>query len=109
MEALAVEGDDAGGLLSAVLKRMQPECGDRRRVRMPEYPEHPALLAQPVAVEVKLAPARRSAIGRGRWHPASAEIEPGVAWSFGHFARLLLLPAASISGRKACLGSTAAC
>src|SRR5262249_8041361 len=107
MEALAVEGDDAGGLLPAMLERMQPERGDRRRVRMSEYPEHAALFAQSVIVEV--TPGRRFTIGRGRRHPASAEIESGVAWSLGHFVRLLLAPTGLYQRPEACLGSTAAC
>ena len=52
MEPLAVEGDDAGGFLAAVLKGVQAERGDRRRVRMAEYSEYPSFLAQPVAVKV---------------------------------------------------------
>ena len=68
MEALAVERDDAGRLLAAVLERVQAERGDRGRVRMPEYAEDAALFTQPVAVK----------------------IEPGIAWSFGHLAHLLV-------------------
>ena len=53
MEPLAVEGDDAGRLLAAVLEGVQAERGDRRRVRMPEDAEDAALFAQPVAVEIE--------------------------------------------------------
>ena len=51
VEALAVEGDDAGGLLAAVLERVQAERGDGGGVGMAEDAEHAALLAQPVGVE----------------------------------------------------------
>ena len=53
MEALAVEGDDAGGFLTAMLERMQAERGDRGGVGMPEHAEHAALLAQPVAINIE--------------------------------------------------------
>ncbi len=68
MESLAVEGDDAGRFLAAVLEGVQAERGDRGGVRMAEDAEDAALLAQPVAVKV----------------------EPGIAWSFGHLAHLLV-------------------
>ena len=54
MEALAVERDDAGGLLAAMLQGVQAERGDRGGVRMAEDAEHAAFLAQPVAVEVDI-------------------------------------------------------
>ena len=50
MEALAVEGDDAGGFLAAVLQGVQAERGDGGGVGMAENAEHAAFLAQPVAV-----------------------------------------------------------
>ena len=53
MEALAVVADDAGGLLAAVLQRVQPERGDGGGVGMAEDAEHAAFLAQAVAVEVE--------------------------------------------------------
>ena len=53
MEALAVEGDDAGGLLAAMLERMQAKRSDRGGVRMTEHAEDAALLAQPVAIKIK--------------------------------------------------------
>src|SRR5262249_14108993 len=62
MKSSAVERHDAGGLLAAVLERVQAEGGDRRRVRMSEYAEDAALFTQPVAVEV----------------------EAGIVSSFGH-------------------------
>jgi hypothetical protein len=62
MESLAIERDDAGGLLSAVLESVQAERGDGGRVRVSEYAEDAALFTQPVAVKV----------------------EPGIASSFGH-------------------------
>ena len=68
MESLAVERDDAGRLLPAVLERMQAERGDRGGVRVSEDAEDAALFAQPVVVK----------------------IEPGIAWSIGHLAHLLV-------------------
>ncbi len=53
MEALAVEGDDAGRLLAAMLERVQAERGDRGGVGMAEDAEDAALLAQPVAVKIE--------------------------------------------------------
>ncbi len=52
MEPRAVEGDDAGGFLAAMLERMQAERGDGGSVGMAEDAEHAAFLAQPVAVEI---------------------------------------------------------
>ena len=54
VEAGAVEGDNSGRLLAAVLKRVQSEGDDRRRVGMAEDPEDAALFAQPVSVEVEV-------------------------------------------------------
>ena len=48
MEAVAVEGDDAGGLLAAMLQRMQPKRGQGGGVGLSEDAEDAALLAQPV-------------------------------------------------------------
>ena len=45
MEPRAVEGDDAGRFLAAMLERMQPERDNRRGVGMVENAEHAALLA----------------------------------------------------------------
>jgi hypothetical protein len=53
MEAAAVEGDDAGGLLPAMLERMQPERRDGGRIGVAENAENAAFLAQPVAVEIE--------------------------------------------------------
>ena len=50
-ELLAVEGDDAGRLLAAVLQRVQAERGQRRRLRMAEDAEDAALLVELVVVE----------------------------------------------------------
>ena len=52
MEALAVEGDDAGRFLAAMLQRVQAERRDGGGVRMAEDAEHAALLAQAVLVQV---------------------------------------------------------
>ena len=50
MEARAVVGDDASGLLSAMLERMQAERRDRRSVGHVPEADHPALLVQRVSV-----------------------------------------------------------
>ena len=50
METLAVEGDDAGGFLAAMLERVQAERGDGGGIGMAEDAEHAAFLAQGVAV-----------------------------------------------------------
>ena len=53
MKTLAVERDDAGCFLAAVLERMQAERGNCRGVGMTEYAEYAALLAEPVRVEIQ--------------------------------------------------------
>ena len=59
MEALAVEGDDAGRLLAAMLQRVQAERRQRRGIRMAEDAEHAAFLVQRVAVEIEVRIAAR--------------------------------------------------
>ena len=54
MEPVAVEGDDAGGFLAAMLERMQAERGDGGGVGMAENAEDPAFLAEAVGVQVEL-------------------------------------------------------
>ena len=54
VEPHAVESDDAGGLLAAMLQGMQPKRGDRGGVGMVENAEDAALLAQSVAVGVEV-------------------------------------------------------
>ena len=54
MEDVAVEGDDAGRLLAAMLEGVEAERRDRRRVRMAVDAEDAAFLAQRVAVEVEV-------------------------------------------------------
>jgi hypothetical protein len=54
MKPRAVEGDDAGGLLAAVLQSVQSERGDGGGVGMAEDAEHAAFLAQRVAVQVRI-------------------------------------------------------
>ena len=51
VELLAVEGDDAAGLLAAVLQGVQAERGQRGGVGMAEDAEDAALLAQLVVIE----------------------------------------------------------
>ncbi len=62
MEALAVETDDAGGLLAAVLERVQAERGDGGGVGMAENAEHAAFLAQAVGVRIAFGVGRRRKI-----------------------------------------------
>ena len=53
MEALAVERDDAGGFLTAVLQRMQAERRDSGGVGMTEDSEYSAFFAEPVRVKIE--------------------------------------------------------
>ena len=63
VEPHAVESDDAGGLLAAMLQGMQAERGNGGGVGMVENAEDAALLAQSVAVgvEARLRLARSAA------------------------------------------------
>ena len=45
METAAVEGDDAGGFLAAMLEGVQSQCGDRGGLGVAEDAEHTAFLA----------------------------------------------------------------
>src|ERR1700721_2007390 len=51
MEMLAVEADDAGRFLPAMLKRVQPQCRHRRRRFLAEDAKHAAFFAQFVVIE----------------------------------------------------------
>ncbi len=53
VEAFAVEGNDAGGFLAAVLQRVQAERGDGRRIGMAENSEDAAFFAQPVRIGIE--------------------------------------------------------
>src|SRR5262245_33002245 len=103
METVAVERDDAGRFLTAMLERMQPERRDGGGVRMAEDAEHAAFLAQPVAVEIGKAfhaaahPAFHHLAVRTAGRPRS-ERSPGGAscgsWSsppFGRFNRFKMV------------------
>jgi hypothetical protein len=50
MEALAVESDDAGSLLSAMLKGVEPERRNRRCIGMSINTKYTAFFAEHVAV-----------------------------------------------------------
>ena len=52
MELLAVEGDDTGGFLAAVLERVQAERRQRCGFRMTENAEDAALFVKRVAIEI---------------------------------------------------------
>jgi hypothetical protein len=54
VETAAVEGDDAGGFLAAMLERVQPERGDGGGLGVAEDAEHAAFLAERVAFEIVL-------------------------------------------------------
>src|SRR6202000_2960138 len=54
VESAAVERDDAGGFLAAMLQGVQSEGGDGRGVGVAENAEHAAFLAQRVPFEVVL-------------------------------------------------------
>ena len=49
VEAAAVEGDDAGGFLAAMLEGVQAERGDGGGIGVAEDAEHAAFLAERVA------------------------------------------------------------
>ena len=51
VELLAVVADDAGRFLAAVLKRVEPERRDRRRIGVPKNTEDPAFLAEPIVAQ----------------------------------------------------------
>ena len=53
VEVGAVVGDDAGGLLAAMLQGVETERGQGRRVLVAEHAEHPALLSERVAAAPK--------------------------------------------------------
>jgi hypothetical protein len=52
VEARAVEGDDAGGFLSAMLEGVQAERDDRRGVGMAEDAEDPTFLAKAIVFQI---------------------------------------------------------
>ena len=64
MKTPAVEGDDAGGFLAAMLERMQAERGDGGGIGMAENAEHPAFLAEAVGIRDR-NPDLRGDSGRG--------------------------------------------
>jgi hypothetical protein len=68
IEAPAVEGDDAGGFLSAVLQRVQAERGDCGGLGMAENAENAAFLAQTVAARSKSSSSNASLAA----HPESS-------------------------------------
>src|SRR5262249_30264754 len=74
MKPGAIESDDAGRLLPAMLQSMQPQRRDGGGLRVTENPEDPALLAEPVAVEVEEAGVFRKFALLA--HPASRHNSP---------------------------------
>ncbi len=55
VKSASVEGNDARGLLAAMLQRVQSECGDRGGIGVAEDAEHAAFLAQRVAFKVGIS------------------------------------------------------
>ncbi len=53
MKACAVEGDDARGLLAAMLQGVEPEGGDGGGVGMAENAKYAALFTKAIRVEVQ--------------------------------------------------------
>ena len=58
VEPGAVESDDAGGLLAAMLQGMQPKRDDRGGVGMIENAKDAAFFSQPVSVGIEAGFAR---------------------------------------------------
>ncbi|GAA3854426.1 hypothetical protein GCM10022626_27380 [[Pseudomonas] carboxydohydrogena] len=54
MEAMAVEGDDAGGFLAAMLEGVKPEGGDGGGVGVTVDAEHAAFFPKRIAVAVQI-------------------------------------------------------
>ena len=67
IELLAVEGDDAGRFLAAMLQGVQPERRQGRRVGMPQNAEHAAFFMQRIAIHVIV-----DLIGSEMWSSLSA-------------------------------------
>src|SRR4030095_15455210 len=81
MEAVAVRGGDARGLLPAVLQRVEAEIGDVGGLGMVPHAEEPALVVELVAVELgRLSPdvaqARSSTHGPAAPRPRPAPPAP---------------------------------
>jgi hypothetical protein len=93
VETVAVEGNDAGGFLSAVLKGMQPKSGDRRSFRMTIDAEYAAFFAERVAIKVEIVQVRRRiAIGRvAHDHQASARLKQCLTESNTRFLGIISL------------------
>ena len=61
----AVEGDDAGGLLAAMLQGVQSERRDGGGFGVAEDAEHAAFLAQRVAFQIGIAADSRAEVDQG--------------------------------------------
>ncbi|MGX1171095.1 hypothetical protein AB7M16_007361 [Bradyrhizobium sp. USDA 372] len=79
MKAAAVVGDDAGGLLAAVLQGVKAERGDGRRIRVTVDAEDAAFLAQRIAFQIVL----KLECGRA-WTGVWIEIKQGVLVRVSH-------------------------
>src|ERR1700709_478590 len=84
MKPRAIEGDDAGGFLAAMLQSVQSECGDGGGFGVAEDAEYATLLAQRIAGQIGVVH-----VGRGEME-VRMEL-PGViarALYFAHPARI---------------------
>jgi hypothetical protein len=59
VEMFAIEADDAHGLLSPMLQRVQPECRRRGRVRMLVDAKNAALIMEVIVINVAVITAGR--------------------------------------------------
>src|SRR5262249_17683838 len=73
MKPLAIEGDDAGCFLAAMLQCVQAESGEGGSVLMPENAEDAAFFAQRIAVEIEIE------FGVRRRHTLNSSIGVGLA------------------------------
>src|SRR5258708_39609597 len=60
VELPTIIGDDAGGLLAAMLQRVQPQRSERRRIGVPIHPEHAAFFMEMIGVQGIVRHHRRS-------------------------------------------------
>ena len=70
VKLIAVEGDDAGSLLAAVLQGVKAERGDGRRIGVAENTEDPAFLAKAIVAD--------AASNAAHWHPGPSSLMAGL-------------------------------
>ena len=103
VEAAAVEGDDAGGFLAAMLQGVQSERGDGGGFGVAEDAEHAAFLAERVAFEIVLQFDRTGGFGqvarrdrKGSASRPSPLFWPEVNWPAGFSISFLRLSRAGL-------------